>query len=193
VPEVLLFHHAQGLTAGCVSFADELRAAGHEVHTPDLYDGKTFAELADGMGYVEQVGFGTIIERGRLAADGLPNEIVYAGFSLGAMPAQMLAQTRPGAQGALLFHSCVPTSEFGGPWPQGVPLQIHMMDADEWALPPNEDLEVARRLDETVESAELFLYPGDRHLFADSSLPGYDERAAALLTERVLGFLDGIE
>jgi dienelactone hydrolase len=193
VPEVLLFHHAQGLTAGCVSFADELRAAGHEVHTPDLYDGKTFAELADGMGYVEQVGFGTIIERGRLAADGLPNEIVYAGFSLGAMPAQMLAQTRPGAQGALLLHSCVPPSEFGGPWPQGVPLQIHMMDADEWALPPNEDLEVARQLDETVERAELFLYPGDRHLFADSSLPGYDERAAALLTERVLGFLDGIE
>jgi dienelactone hydrolase len=193
VPEVLLFHHAQGLTAGCVSFADELRAAGHEVHTPDLYDGKTFAELADGMGYVEQVGFGTIIERGRLAADGLPNEIVYAGFSLGAMPAQMLAQTRPGTQGALLFHSCVPTSEFGGTWPQGVPLQIHLMDADEWALPPNEDLEVARQLDEAVESAELFLYPGDRHLFADSSLPGYDERAAALLTERVLGFLDGIE
>jgi dienelactone hydrolase len=193
VLEVLLFHHAQGLTAGCLSFADELRAAGHEVHTPDLYDGKTFAELAEGMGYVEQVGFGTIIERGRLAADGLPNEIVYAGFSLGAMPAQMLAQTRPGAQGALLFHSCVPTSEFGGPWPQGVPLQIHMMDADEWALPPNEDLEVASQLDERVESAELFLYPGDRHLFADSSLPGYDERAAALLTQRVLGFLDGIE
>ena len=193
MPEVLLFHHAQGLTAGCLSFADGLRAAGHEVHTPDLYDGKTFAELADGMGYVEQVGFGTIIERGRLAADSMPNEIVYAGFSLGAMPAQMLAQTRPGAQGALLFHSCVPPSEFGGPWPQDVPLQIHMMDADEWALPPNEDLEVARQLDETVESAELFLYPGDRHLFADSSLPGYDERAAALLTERVLGFLDGIE
>ena len=193
MPEVLLFHHAQGLTAGCLSFADELRAAGHEVHTPDLYDGKTFAELADGMGYVQQLGFDTFMERGRLAAEGLPNEIVYAGFSLGAMPAQMLAQTRPGAQGALLFHSCVPTSEFGGPWPQGVPLQIHMMDADEWALPPNEDLEVARRLDETVESAELFLYPGDRHLFADSSLPGYDERAAALLTERVLGFLDGIE
>jgi dienelactone hydrolase len=191
VPEVLLFHHAQGLTAGCLSFADELRAAGHEVHTPDLYDGKTFAELADGMGYVEQVGFGAIIERGRLAADSLPNEIVYAGFSLGAMPAQMLTQTRPGAQGALLFHSCVPPSEFGGDWPQGVPLQIHLMEADEFAL--EGDLVAARQLDETVESAQLFLYPGDRHLFADSSLPGYDERAAALLTERVLGFLDGIE
>jgi dienelactone hydrolase len=191
--ELLLFHHAQGLTAGCLSFADELRAAGHLVHTPDLYDGKTFAEPTDGVGYAEQVGFGTIIERGQLAADSLPNEIVYAGFSLGAMPAQMLAQTRPGTKGALLFHSCVPTSEFGGSWPQGVSLQIHMMDADEWALPPNEDLDAARQLDETVESAELFVYPGDRHLFADNSLPDYDESAATLLKQRVLGFLDSIE
>jgi dienelactone hydrolase len=193
VAEVLLFHHAQGLTTGCLSFADELRAAGHVVHAPDLYDGKTFTELADGVGYAQLVGFATIIERGRLAADSLPNEVVYAGFSLGVMPAQMLAQTRPGAKGALLFHSCVPTSEFGRPWPHGVPLQIHMMDADEWALPPNEDLDVARRLAETIESAEFFLYPGDRHLFADNSLPDYEEKAAALLTERVLSFLDSIE
>jgi dienelactone hydrolase len=123
----------------------------------------------------------------------LPNEIVYAGFSLGVLPAQLLAQTRPGTKGALLFHSCVPTSEFGRPWPQGVPLQIHMMDADEWVLPPNEDLDVARQRAETIDSAELFLYPGDRHLFADSSLPGYDESAATLLEQRVLGFLDDIE
>jgi dienelactone hydrolase len=191
--ELLLFHHAQGLTAGCLSFTDELRAAGHLVHAPDLYDGKTFTELADGVRYAEQVGFDTIIERGRLAADGLPNEIVYAGFSLGVLPAQMLAQTRPGTKGALLFHSCVPTSEFGRPWAQGVPLQIHMMDADEWASPPNEDLDVARQLGETVESAELFVYPGDRHLFADNSLPDYDEGAATLLKQRVLSFLDNIE
>jgi dienelactone hydrolase len=191
--ELLLFHHAQGLTAGCLSFADELRAAGHVVHAPDLYDGKTFAELGGGMGYAEQVGFDTIIERGRLAADGLPNDIVYAGFSLGVLPAQMLAQTRPGAAGAQLIHSCVPPSEFDSPWPQGLPLQIHLMDADEWALPPNEDLDAARQLDRTVESAELFLYPGDRHLFADDSLPDYDEGAATLLKRRVLGFLDDIE
>ena len=191
--EVLLFHHAQGLTAGCLSFADELRAAGHVVHLPDLYDGKTFTELADGVEHAQQVGFDTIIERGRMAADGLPNQIVYAGFSLGAMPAQMLAQIRLGAKGALLFHSCVPPSEFGGPWPEGVPLQIHIMDADEWALPPNEDLEAARQLDETVERAELFLYPGDRHLFADDSLPGYDEGATTLLKQRVLGFLDHLQ
>jgi len=191
--EVLLFHHAQGLTAGCLAFADELRAAGHVVHAPDLYDGKTFADLADGMGYAEQVGFDTIIERGRLAAGGLPTNIVYAGFSLGVLPAQMLAQTRPGAKGALLLHSCVPPSEFGSPWPQGVPLQIHLMDADEWALPPNEDLDAARQLDQTVEGAELFVYPGDRHLFTDDSLPDYDESGAALLEQRVLSFLDDIE
>lgn len=183
--EVLLFHHAQGLTAGCLFFAAELRAAGHVVHAPDLYDGKTFTELADGLGHAEQVGFDTIMERGRLAADSLPSEIVYAGFSLGVMPAQMLAQTRPGVKGAVLMHAAVPLSEFGGSWPQGVPLQIHTMEADEWG-----DVDVARELAETIESAELSLYPGDRHLFTDNSLPDYDESAAPLVKQRVLSFLD---
>jgi dienelactone hydrolase len=186
--ELLLFHHAQGLTAGCLAFADELRAAGHVVHVPDLYDGETFTELADGVGHAEHVGFDTIIERGRLAADGLTTEIVYAGLSLGVLPAQMLTQTRPGAKGAVLLHASVPTSEFGRPWPQGVPLQIHTMEADAWG-----DLDVARQLAETIETAELFVYPGDRHLFTDNSLPDYDENAATLVKQRVLRFLDNIE
>ena len=186
--EVLLFHHAQGLTSGCLAFADELRAAGHVVHAPDLYEGRTFAELDDGVAHAEEVGFGTILERGRLAAEGLPSELVYAGFSLGAMSAQLLAQTRPGARGALLLHSAVPTAEFGGSWPQGVPLQIHTREADPWG-----DADVARARADTIEDAELFLYPGDRHLFADRSLPDYDEEAATLLTRRVLDFLDGVD
>ena len=188
--EMLLFHHAQGQTRGFLAFADELRAAGHVVHAPDLYDGKTFTDLDEGVGYAKQVGFEAIGERGRLAADGLPNELVYAGFSLGVLPAQMLAQTRPGARGALLFSAAFPASEFGGSWPPGVPLQIHMMEGDEWAV---EDLPAARELTEATEGAELFLYPGDRHLFADSSLPDYDESAATLLEQRVLAFLKGIE
>ena len=188
--EILLFHHAQGATPGFLAFADELRAAGHTVHAPDLYEGKTFATLDEGVGYAKQVGFGTILERCRLAAQSLPNELVYAGFSLGVMGAQMLAQTRPSAKGALLFSAAFPASEFGGSWPPGVPLQIHMMEADEWAL---EDLPAARKLVETTEGAELFLYPGDRHLFADNSLPDYDEGAAQLLKQRVLGFLDNID
>jgi dienelactone hydrolase len=186
--ELLLLHHAQGLTAGCLAFADELRAAGHVVHAPDLYDGKTFAELDDGIGYAREVGFDTMQERGVRAADGLPNEIVYAGLSLGVMPAQMLAQTRPGAKGAVLLHASAPPSEFGGPWPQGVPLQIHTMEDDELGGGDG-----ARGLAETGEGAQVFLYPGDRHLFTDSSLPAYDEAAATLVTQRLLAFLDEID
>jgi len=190
VAEVVLFHHAHGLTSGCFAFADELRAAGHVVHAPDLYDGQTFAELDDGIGYARQVGFDTILERGLAAAESLPTELVYAGLSLGVMPAQKLAQTRPGAKGAVLLHAAVPPDEFGGAWPPAVPLQIHLMEEDEFAL--EGDLDAARELDETVEGATLFLYPGDRHLFTDSSLADYDEQAATLVKQRVIAFLDGI-
>jgi len=189
VAELILFHHAQGLTKGVRSFADNLRAAGHIVHTPDLFEGRTFDDVNAGVRYAKEIGFDTVIARGRSAAETLPHEIVYAGFSLGVFPAQMLAQTRPGAKGALLFHSAFPVSEFGSEWPAGVPLQIHMMERDAWVIPPNEDLEFARELVRTVAGAELFLYPGDRHLFADSSLSDYDERAAALLEQRVRSFL----
>lgn len=188
--EVLLYHHAQGQTPGFRAFADELRAAGHTVHTPDLYEGKTFASLEEGVGNAKEVGFGTLLERGEEAAAGLPAELVYAGFSLGAMPAQKLAQTRSGAKGALLFSAAFPAEEFGGSWPEGVPLQIHMMEGDEWA---QEDLPAARELVEAVDDAELFLYPGESHLFADSSLDDYDEQAAAQLRERVLAFLSDVD
>lgn len=187
--DVVVFHHAHGLTAGVRAFADRLRAAGHRVTVPDLYDGATFATLDAGIAHARQVGFGTIADRGRDAAATLPDDIVYAGFSLGAVPAQMLAQTRPGAKGALLFHACLPTAEFGGPWPQGVPLQIHAMDGDE-LFTGDGDLDAARAIVEATDAAELFLYPGRTHLFADSSLPSYDEAAATLLTRRVLAFLD---
>jgi dienelactone hydrolase len=186
--EVLLFHHAQGQTAGFGAFADELRRAGHTVHAPDLYDGRTFATLDKGIAHAEQVGFAEIIERGVAAANGLPNELVYAGFSLGVLPAQKLAQTRAGARGALLLYSCVPTSAFGTAWPADVPVQIHAMDADPIFV--NEgDLDAARALVESAEHAELFLYPGEQHYFADPSLPSYDADAAALLSRRVLDFL----
>jgi dienelactone hydrolase len=185
--EVVLFHHAQGLTPGVVAFADDLRAAGHTVHTPDLFDGRTFPTLEDGMAHVQEIGFGEAMERGTRAVEGLPAALVYAGFSLGVLPAQKLAQTRPGARGALLCYSCVPSSEFGG-WPAGVPVQIHGMDADPIFVGEG-DVDAARALVEEAEDAELFLYPGDQHYFADSSLPSYDEAATRLLTERALGLL----
>jgi dienelactone hydrolase len=185
--EVVLFHHAQGQTAGFLAFADGLRRAGHTVQTPDLFGGRTFGSIEEGVAYAGEIGFDEIIERGTRAADGLVDELVYAGFSLGVLPAQKLAQTRPGARGALLFHACIPAAEFGS-WPDGVPVQIHAMDADPF-FTEDGDIDAARALVESAEQAELFLYPGEQHLFADASLPSYDKDAAELLTERVLRFL----
>ncbi len=186
--ETVLFHHALGLTPGVVAFADELRRAGHTVHTPDLFEGRTFGSLEEGMAHVAGIGFGEVAARGVRAADALPAEVVYAGFSLGVLPAQRLAQTRAGARGALLFHSCVPVAEFGPAWPEGVPVQVHGK-ADDPLFAGEGDLDAARELVAGAVDRELFLYPGDEHYFADSTLPSYDPAAAALLTERVLAFL----
>jgi dienelactone hydrolase len=186
--EVVLFHHALGLTDGVVAFADELRAAAHTVHTPDLFDGRTFESIEAGMAHVKQVGFGEVIGRGARAVDGLPADLVYAGFSLGVLPAQMLAQTRTGARGALLFYACVRVEEFGSAWPARVPVQVHGMDADPYFVDEG-DIDAARALVDQAENGELFLYPGDQHYFADSTLPSYDEDAATLLRRRVFAFL----
>ena len=185
---VVLYHHVQGLTDGVQSFAAELRQAGHSVHAPDLFDGRRFDTIEEGMAFAREVGFGALAERGVAASEEIGPEAVYAGFSMGVMMAQQLAQTRPGARGALLMYSCLPVSEFGDAWPDGVPVQVHGKEADEFF---NEDLEAARDLVDSSDAAELFLYPGEEHLFADPSLPSYDAAAAALLTERVLAFLDG--
>lgn len=188
--QVLVFHHAQGLTPGIRAFADELRAADHEVHTPDVFDGRTFASIEEGMAHIRSVGFDELRARGVRLAENHPADLVYAGFSFGEAIAQQLAQTRPGARGALLFSSCIPiTGKWAfGPWPAGVPVQIHGMDADPYFAGEG-DIDAAREIVATVPDAELFVYPGDQHYFADSSLPSYDAAATALLMERVLAFL----
>jgi dienelactone hydrolase len=193
--DVVLFHHVQGLTDGVRAFADELRAGGHTVHTPDLFDGVRPATIADGLAHSESIGDEVLDERADRAVADLPEKLVYAGFSSGAATAQRLAQTRPGARGALLYESCIPlTGEWAfGPWPDGVPVQIHGMDKDQFFALEG-DLDAARELVETVGPtlAELFLYPGERHLFADSSLPSYDPDAAALLVQRSREFLERV-
>jgi dienelactone hydrolase len=187
--EVVLFHHARGLTPDVIAFAGELRRAGHTVHTPDLFEGRTFSTIEEGMAHAGEIGFPDgVIERGTRAVEGLPAGLVYAGFSLGVLPAQKLAQTRPGARGALLFYACVPVSMFGSGWPKGVPVQVHGMDADPIFVGEG-DIDAARELVQQAEYGELFLYPGDQHYFADSSLPSYDPDATALSVQRVLGFL----
>ena len=191
--EVLLFHHAQGLTAGVHAFAEDLRDGGHVVHTPDLFDGRIFPSIEEGLAHIEKVGFDDLRKRGVRIADDLPSDLVYAGFSFGVLPAQQLAQTRLGARGALFFHSCLPVSgEWAfGPWPESVPVQIHGM-ADDPMFAGEGDIDAAREIVEKARDAQLFLYPGDQHYFADSSLPSYDAEATRLLTDRVLVFLDRV-
>ena len=185
--EVILFHHALGLTPGMLAFADDLRAAGHTVHAPDLFEGRTFATIEEGVGHAQEIGFGTVIERAARAAEPLPSDVVYAGFSLGVVCAQNLTQTRPGAKGALFYYSCLPVSEFGT-WPAGVPAQIHGMDHDPIFMDEG-DVDAARELAAAEADIELFLYPGDQHYFADRTLPTYDPAAAELLMQRSLEFL----
>src|SRR3954452_117845 len=173
--EILLFHHVQGLTAGVEALADDLREAGHTVHAPDLFDGRTFASVDDGFAYLRSLADGEMTARVDDAVSGLPAELVYAGISWGVPSAQLLAQTRPGARGALLLESCIPVTgdDAFGPWPAGVPVQIHGASGDEFF---QEDLPAAEELVRVAgpELAELFVYPGDAHLFTDRSLPSYD-------------------
>jgi dienelactone hydrolase len=193
--EVVLFHHVQGLTDGVRAFAADLRAGGHTVRTPDLFDGERPATIDDGIALARSIGDDVLRERADRSVADLPAGLVYAGFSFGAGTAQRLAQSRPGAHGALLYESCMPiTGEWAfGPWPAGVPVQVHGMDEDPYFALEG-DIDAARELVETLgaELAELFVYPGDHHLFADRSLPSYDADAAALLLQRSLDFLDRV-
>lgn len=192
---VMLFHHIQGLTDGVRAFADELRAAGHTVHTPDLFEGEQPSSIDEGVELTRSIGGEVLDERADRAVADLPEGLVYAGLSFGASAAQRLAQTRPGARGALLYESCIPvTGEWAfGPWPEGVPVQIHGMDNDP-IFAHEGDIDAARELVEIVgsERAELFVYPGEKHLFADSSLPSYDPDATALALRRSREFLDRV-
>ena len=184
--EIVLFHHAHGLTPGVVQFAGRLRVEGHTVHTPDLFEGRTFDSLDDGVAYADAVGLEAMIERGTAAVERLSENVYYAGFSLGGMVAQALTQTRPRARGALLIASAAPAKWFGA-WPDGVPAQIHAAEADPWV-----EMDAARELVRAVPNVELFIYPGDKHLFADETLPDYDRASAELLTKRALTFVSKV-
>ncbi|WP_165068724.1 dienelactone hydrolase family protein [Marisediminicola senii] len=190
---VIMFHHIHGLTPGLRRLADTIRAAGHDTHTPDLYDGRVFDTIDEGAAF-RRSGAVDVDARAREEVERLPQDVVYIGVSSGVMHAQRLAQTRPGARGAVLIESAIPiTGEWAfGPWPDGVPVQIHGADADEFFVGEG-DIDAAREIVATVPGAELFLYPGDRHPFEDDSLTSFDAEATALLTQRVLAFLARVD
>src|SRR5215207_7168517 len=169
--EVLLFHHVQGLTDGVRAFADDLRAGGHTVHAPDLFDGHTFESIEDGFAYTKSLDEDTIAQRVAAAVEGLPEALVYAGISYGVPPALELTVKRPGAQALVMIESAMPIEgEWAvGPFPEGVPLQIHGGEGDEYF---QEDKPFADQAVELLgDRAELFVYPAHAHLFTDRSLP----------------------
>ncbi len=192
--ELVLFHHVLGPTDGIASLAERLSSAGHRVHTPDLFGGQSFESIDDGIAHLESIGLPSLLERGQAAVSDLPAPLVYAGVSMGVICAQHLAQTRAGAAGAVLMGSCLPATEFGDGWPAGVPLQIHGMTDDPFFAGEG-DIDHARAIVAAAPAgtAELFEYPGDRHLFVDDSLPAHDPAAAGLVVQRVLGMLAGID
>ncbi|AMM32454.1 dienelactone hydrolase [Sinomonas atrocyanea] len=189
--DILLFHHALGLTPGVASLADTLIRNGHTVTTPDLFEGRMFATIDEGVAHAREIGFDEIMARGERAASSLPQDLVYMGLSLGVLPAQKLAQTRAGARGAVFFYSCVPAEEFGGPWPAGVPLQVHGAEQDPIFMEEG-DVDAARAIVAGAPDAELFLYPSTAHYFADSTQTGFDAASASLAVDRVLAFLERI-
>jgi dienelactone hydrolase len=193
--EVVLIHHVQGLTDGVLAFADGLREGGHVVHTPDIFDGQRLATIEDGLRLTQELGDAEIGDRLTRQIVDLPADVVWAGISYGVSMAQLLAQTQPGARGALLYAACFPvTGEWAfGPWPKGVPVQIHGKDRDPFFAEEG-DIDAARQLVDTIgpELGQLFVYPGEEHLYMDSSLPSYDPEATALTLQRSRELLDRV-
>jgi len=187
--EIVQFHHVLGRTVALDAIADRLREAGHLVHAPDLYDGQVFDTIEEGGRFAESIGVQTLMTRALAAVQGLPDEIVYLGYSMGTAPAQTLLQTRPGAIGGILMYACIDPASVG-PWPEGVPVHIHAMKDDPYFAA---DAAAAKQLDAAHEAVSLFLYPGSGHLFMEAGHPDYDEEAAELAFRRIEALLASID
>ncbi|MCA9589229.1 MAG: dienelactone hydrolase family protein [Myxococcales bacterium] len=179
---IVLFHSALGLTAGVKELAAELARDGHEVQTPDLFDGETFLTVEDGVKKRDALGIPELMRRSAEAAEKSPASSIYIGLSMGAAAAQFLAGTRPGARGAVLLHAALPLAAMGlERWPD-VPVEIHASEADPWVD------DAALDAFAHASGAQVFRYPGAAHLFSDTSSPDHDASQRAELVARVRAF-----
>jgi dienelactone hydrolase len=196
--EVVVFHSVLGLRPGVLGAADRMRAAGHTVHTPDLFEGEVFDDIDDGMRKEESLGYREIARRTEEAVTGLPAGLVFAGFSMGISYAEWLTASRPGALGAVLMHGAVPvealTEYFGVErWPAGVPVQVHYAVDDPWVEVEQEVVPLGEDVRGAGAEFEEYVYPGSGHLFADPDLSEYDRASSEAMWERVIAFLDRID
>ncbi len=186
---VALFHSALGLRPAVVRFADALRADGHVVVTPDLFDGETFDRLEDGVAKRDAVGIAELSRRAHEAVNEMPSDCVYAGFSMGAASAQMLAMTRPGARACVMMHALLPTHFFGADhWPSAVPVQVHVAEHDPWVDAAVVDAVAGG----SADAVNVFRYRGGAHLFADDDSADFDADHAALMLQRVRAFVASV-
>ena len=187
--EVVVYHAAYGLRPAVIEFANRLRAAGHIVHTPDLYDGEVFSDRNDAVRKIQELGFDKLLERAVAAAEKLPHDLVYAGFSNGGSCAELLAATRAGARGAILMHAPLMVRGLGWTvWPSNVPVQVHFADKDPIKNQAVVDA-LAIKVRHAGASFQQFDYDAPGHLFADPAFPAYNAASAELMTNRVLDFL----
>jgi dienelactone hydrolase len=196
--EMVMFHSVLGLRPGVLAAAEQLRAAGHTVHTPDLFEGDVFDNIDDGMRHEETLGSREIARRTEEAVAGLPAELVFAGFSMGVSYAEWLTASRPGALGVVLMHGAVPVEtliEYFGVerWPEGVPVQVHYAADDPWVEAEEEVVPLGNDVRGAGAEFEEYVYPGSAHLFADPGLAEYDRASSEAMWERVIAFLDRID
>jgi len=188
---VVVFHSVLGLRPAIHKFAEYLREKGHTVYTPDSFDGETFNTIDEGARKRDSLGIPELINRAWAAVSKLPNDIVYAGFSLGAAPAELLAGTRPGARAAILMHGAIPLQMMGvAQWPS-VPAQIHYSPNDPW-VEAQEVESFSKSVRASAQTCEIFQYPGKGHLFDDNGSSDYDAVASITMRERVAHFLKGL-
>ncbi len=191
-PAVVVYHSAYGLRPAIIEFADKLRAAGHLVYTPDLYDGEVFSDRNDAIRKIQELGFDKLLDRAQAAVEALAHNLVYAGFSNGGACAELLAATRPGARGAILIHSPLMVRDLGWTvWPTNVPVQVHFADKDPIRNQAVID-SLSMKVRQSGSNFEQFEYDAPGHLFADPAFPAYNANAAELMTTRVLEFLEGM-
>ncbi|MEV6376828.1 dienelactone hydrolase family protein [Micromonospora musae] len=184
---VVLFHSVYGLRPAVLAAAERLRAAGHQVSTPDLYGVPAAETVEEGFALLEKIGQDVVLGRAAEAVAQLPPETVLAGFSMGAGVAGALLAERPATAGLLLLHGTGGSPAAVRP---GLPVQLHLAEPDSYE-PPEEVDEWRTAMTAAGAQLEVFRYPGVGHLFTDPDVPDHDAAGAETTWTRVESFLDG--